>query len=196
VAGCMRCGVPLKAALCRIDHTTARTLLAVAGALALTPFALSVCHHTPPSQNNTPFAAITNGMGGNVRWQGVWLHEVLRAMYPEECKHPEGLHVLFDGADEYGASTPLTHVLDPQNDCMLATGMNNGPLLPDHGYPIRAVLPGIIGARNVKWVNSVRLARTSSESPWSVPFCFDVFFFFFFFIFVFFSHCVWITAVY
>jgi sulfite oxidase len=87
-------------------------------------------------------------------------------MYPEECKTPEGVHVLFDGADEYGTSTPLVHILDPQNDCLLAIGMNGGALSPDHGYPLRAVLPGIIGARNVKWLNSIRLAKESSESPW------------------------------
>ena len=32
----------------------------------------------------------------------------------------------------------------------------NGETLPrDHGYPIRAVVPGVVGARNVKWLNNI-----------------------------------------
>jgi len=44
----------------------------------------------------------------------------------------------------------LRRVLDPKNDCLLATKYNGEPISPDHGYPVRALLPGIAGARNVK----------------------------------------------
>ena len=39
-------------------------------------------------------------------------------------------------------------------------------LTPDHGYPARVVLPGIAGCRNVKWVQSIKLSKKPSDSPW------------------------------
>lgn len=41
--------------------------------------------------------------------------------------------------------------------------MNGSPLTPNHGYPVRVVLPGIAGARWVKWLDRIRVQE--SESP-------------------------------
>jgi sulfite oxidase len=38
---------------------------------------------------------------------------------------------------------------------MLATKMNGQPLTRDHGAPIRVVVPGVIGARSVKWLRKI-----------------------------------------
>ena len=37
----------------------------------------------------------------------------------------------------------------------------------DHGYPLRAILPGITGARQVKWMQGVRLSRKPVDAPWN-----------------------------
>jgi nitrate reductase (NAD(P)H) len=36
-------------------------------------------------------------------------------------------------------------------------GINGRPLAPDHGYPIRSIIPGFVGGRQVKWLKKVRL---------------------------------------
>jgi len=120
----------------------------------------------------SPLERITVGMLGNAQWTGVRLAEVLPALYPKECaaaaQHGGGeWHVVFEGADGYSGSTPLARILDPQNDCILATHMNGEPLSPDHGYPMRALLPGIAGARNVKWLQSISLSRVPVDAPWN-----------------------------
>jgi sulfite oxidase len=37
-------------------------------------------------------------------------------------------------------------------DVILAYEINGEPLSRDHGYPIRVIAPGIVGARSVKWL--------------------------------------------
>ena len=79
----------------------------------------------------------------------------------------EKWHVVFEGADEYESSTPLSHILQAKTDCILATKMNGEVLPRDHGYPVRVLLPGIAGARNVKWLQSIKLSKSPSRSPWN-----------------------------
>lgn len=38
--------------------------------------------------------------------------------------------------------------------------------LRDHGYPLRAVVPGVVGARNVKWVGRIHVSSSESDSHW------------------------------
>ena len=37
-------------------------------------------------------------------------------------------------------------------------------LIRDHGFPVRAVVPGVVGARNVKWLSRVEVSEEESES--------------------------------
>ena len=45
--------------------------------------------------------------------------------------------------------------------------MNGEPLLPDHGYPVRLVLPGWVGIASIKWLGSLEVADTELTSPWN-----------------------------
>jgi len=45
--------------------------------------------------------------------------------------------------------------------------MNGEPLTPEHGFPIRAILPGVIGAKNVKSIYKINLLDNQGDSPWA-----------------------------
>lgn len=96
------------------------------------------------------------------RWTGVPLRDVLR-----ECGvAPDATHVLVTGADgghradadgfvPFARALPLEVALAP--DTLLALEMNDRPLLPAHGAPVRLVVPGWYGMASVKWVARIEL---------------------------------------
>jgi len=51
---------------------------------------------------------------------------------------------------------------------LLAWAMNGAPLTPDHGAPLRVVVPGVTGARSVKWLSKVVASSEESASFWQV----------------------------
>lgn len=44
--------------------------------------------------------------------------------------------------------------------------MNGEPIPHDHGFPVRLIVPGVVGARNVKWLARVTLSDSESDSHW------------------------------
>lgn len=57
----------------------------------------------------------------------------------------------------YGASIPIWKAVDRRGDVILAYEMNGEPLPRDHGFPLRVIVPGVVGARNVKWLGTYRV---------------------------------------
>lgn len=115
----------------------------------------------------------TGGAIGNARWAGARLYDVLRdAGMTEEMAQEKVRHVVFEAYDEgadgspYGASIPVEKGFNPFGDVLLAYEMNGETLPRDHGYPIRVVVPGVVGARNVKWLNRIVLSPEESTSHW------------------------------
>eukprot|EP00189_Rhodosorus_marinus_P013086 CAMPEP_0184738324 /NCGR_PEP_ID=MMETSP0315-20130426/1003_1 /TAXON_ID=101924 /ORGANISM="Rhodosorus marinus, Strain UTEX LB 2760" /LENGTH=549 /DNA_ID=CAMNT_0027205989 /DNA_START=781 /DNA_END=2430 /DNA_ORIENTATION=- len=110
------------------------------------------------------------GAISTARWTGALLSEVLEELGITE----EGVeHIQFEGLDKdsttqtiYGASIPADIAMDKKNEVLLAYKMNDEPIPADHGYPIRAVAPGIVGARNVKWVGKIIASDKESDSHW------------------------------
>ncbi|KAG8725079.1 hypothetical protein FRC09_009045 [Ceratobasidium sp. 395] len=96
---------------------------------------------------------------------GVYLADVLVHVQP---LRPSARHVIFEGADSlpngpYGTSQILSWAANKEKGMLLAWGMNGLPLAPDHGFPLRVVIPGQIGGRSVKWLNRIEVIDQSSQ---------------------------------
>eukprot|EP00842_Homolaphlyctis_polyrhiza_P002854 jgi/Hompol1/356/HPOL_003107-RA len=113
------------------------------------------------------------GAISNTVWSGVRLRDVLAAAgytLPDLASTeplPGGVaHVVFDGIEGYGASIPIEKAIDPRGDVLLAYEMNGEPIPRDHGFPVRAVVPGHVAARSVKWLGKISLSDDESPSHW------------------------------
>ena len=71
---------------------------------------------------------------------------------------------LMQGDGTYGTSLKYGTAMDPGCD-VLVTYMQNGRLLqPDHGYPVRLIIPGHIGGRMVKWLDEITVTGVESDN--------------------------------
>jgi DMSO/TMAO reductase YedYZ molybdopterin-dependent catalytic subunit len=95
---------------------------------------------------------------GTARWTGTSLAALLR----EAGLRDGAVEVVFTGADhgiergveqDYQRSLPVAECL--RDDVLLAYEMNDQPLPPQHGYPVRLVVPGWYGMAQVKWLTAI-----------------------------------------
>jgi sulfite oxidase len=63
----------------------------------------------------------------------------------------------------FGVSIPMTKALHP--DVLLAWGMNGRDLRPEHGFPLRLLVPGYAGVRSPKWLTEVTVQDHPSGNP-------------------------------
>lgn len=97
---------------------------------------------------------------GTARWRGTPLRPLL-----EEAGIPDtSVEVLFTGIDrgveggeeqDFQRALPLAEAL--RDEVLLAYEMNGEPLPPQHGFPLRLVVPGWYGMTNVKWLRRIEL---------------------------------------
>jgi len=109
-------------------------------------------------------SCISNEVGGkwigNARWTGVPLASVLKA-----AGLLHGVRdIIFHAADGYTDSIPLERALHPF--CILAYEMNDKPLTSTHGFPLRLIVPGIYGMKNVKWIKGIELSSSDYRGFW------------------------------
>jgi sulfite oxidase len=105
------------------------------------------------------------GAIGNNIWSGAPLNEILKlAKVKEGARYAEFMgadHVYRHGDDVgFGGSIPLEKALC--NEVILAYEMNGKPLEATHGFPVRTIVPGYIGARSVKWLTHITLQEKPS----------------------------------
>lgn len=111
------------------------------------------------------------GAIGNAVYTGCSLRDVLNAAGVTSCPSEIiKLHAAFESVEQceesknYGSSIPLEKAMDEFGDVLLAYEMNGKPLTRDHGYPVRVVVPGYIGARSVKYLKRIIIQDHESDA--------------------------------
>jgi DMSO/TMAO reductase YedYZ molybdopterin-dependent catalytic subunit len=108
---------------------------------------------------------VGGNLAGNARWLGWPVRELLAAARPR----PGADMVLSRSVDGFTAGTPLTALTDPGRDALLVVAMNGEPLPPEHGFPVRLVVPGLYGyVSATKWVTELKVTTFAADTAyWS-----------------------------
>lgn len=98
---------------------------------------------------------------GTAEWTGT----PLRALLEDAGLAPDAVEVVFRGADrgiqgdqDQGYARSLTVAEATRPEVLLAYEMNGRPLEPQHGFPLRLIVPGWYGMTSVKWLTSIEVA--------------------------------------
>jgi DMSO/TMAO reductase YedYZ molybdopterin-dependent catalytic subunit len=136
----------------KLSHTTAHVTLECAGHRRT---------ELDPPADGVPWAL---GAVGHARWAGGQLTDLLSIVRPL----PEATHIVFHGCDlgdidgydtpqSFSRAVPLA---DPAiRATILAWEMNGRRLEPEHGYPVRAIVPGWYAVASVKWLTHIEVIR-------------------------------------
>jgi sulfite oxidase len=120
----------------------------------------------------------SGGAFSTAQWGGVPLRDVLRQQMGADAdvklaamEADDDYHVHFHGADGdavsgFSVSIPLSMAMDPRREVMIASEMNGDALPRDHGFPLRAIVPGVVGVRNCKWLQRIEIRRGESDAQW------------------------------
>ena len=103
---------------------------------------------------------IANDFIGTAIWNGIRLKDLLE----KSGVKPNAKYIVFRCADGYDVGIPLERGL--QEGSILAYGMNGETLDAKHGYPVRAIIPGLYGMMNPKWITEIELIDGIYEGYW------------------------------
>ena len=120
-------------------------------------------HALRATSNQETSACCGNSSIGTQIYKGVWLRTLLKLVDIDKPSHK--YWVVAKGADGYSISLPLSHCCNVASDILLAYVVNGEPLLPDHGYPVRLVVPGWVASYSVKWLQEISVTEYPDISP-------------------------------
>ncbi|MBA2277428.1 MAG: molybdopterin-dependent oxidoreductase [Chloroflexia bacterium] len=100
---------------------------------------------------------IGSGLFSNANWRGVRMRDLL-----ERAGVREGaVEVFLTGADAYKDSFPLEKAMEPST--LLVYEINGEPLPRRHGFPVRVIVPGLFGEKNIKWVTRIEVVDHDAQ---------------------------------
>jgi DMSO/TMAO reductase YedYZ molybdopterin-dependent catalytic subunit len=111
------------------------------------------------------FECVSNQIDGNListaKWTGVKLSDLLQDVGGTQSG---ASYLVFYSVDGYSVGVPLAKALMP--DSIIAFLMNDQPLPTSHGYPLRAVIPGLYGMMSAKWIKQISILDSTYSGYW------------------------------
>jgi DMSO/TMAO reductase YedYZ molybdopterin-dependent catalytic subunit len=118
----------------------------------------------PSVEEYVTLECISNKVGGELISTALWKGVRLSYLLNEAAIKPNAKYVVFRCADGYDVGIPIER--SQMEGTILAYDMNKSPLTSKHGFPVRAIVPGLYGMMNPKWITEIELVDRVYEGYW------------------------------
>lgn len=114
----------------------------------------------PRAHSKSDFHCVTRWSRFGNEWDGVAFKDVLKLAHLD----PQARFVLVHGEQGYTANIPLADL--NRDDILFATHHDGWPLSPEHGYPLRLIVPHLYAWKSVKWVRGLEFLDQDAPGFW------------------------------
>ena len=112
------------------------------------------------TQTTCDIHCVTKWSKFDTRWEGVAFTEIVRIARPL----PDARYVLQHAEHGFTVNTPLEDLLRPH--VMLADTFGGAPLEPEHGWPLRMIVPHLYFWKGAKWIRGIEFLATDRPGFW------------------------------
>lgn len=127
----------------------------------------------PQREQVSDFHCVEGWSVKDLRWGGFGFNELLKKAQAK----PEASHAVFHslgktnwkpgGLDHYVESFPLSELLDPKRQIIMALRLDGKPLSPERGAPLRVAAPLEQGYKSIKFVTRIELTNQERPGWWT-----------------------------
>ncbi len=140
--------------------------LALSGAIANPKkYSIAQLQALPSLDEYDTFLCVSNKVNGNLvgnaKWTGLKISDLIA---DAGGLLPGAEYIVFYSVDGYSVGLPVSKATAP--DSILAYRMNDVTLPVKHGYPLRAVIPGLYGMMSAKWINEIKVVDSVYDGYW------------------------------
>lgn len=114
----------------------------------------------PRTQVHSDIHCVTRWSRYDNTWEGVPLREVLALAAPD----PGGRFAIIHAEAGFTTNLPISELL--QDDVLLADRHDGQPLAPEHGWPLRLVVPRRYFWKSAKWIRRIEVAGRDEPGFW------------------------------
>ena len=107
---------------------------------------------------------VSNKIGGDLIGTALWRGIRLKDLLDRAKVMPGAKYIVFRCSDGYDVGIPLENGM--MDGTLLAYDMNLAPLTTAHGFPVRAIVPGLYGMMNPKWITEIEIVDNVYEGYW------------------------------
>ena len=114
----------------------------------------------PRSENTQDIHCVTRWSHFDMHFEGVHWRELAKLVQPK----PTANFVVAHAEAGFTSNVPLSFLED--DNAILATHADGEPLTPEHGYPLRLVIPGKYFWKSAKWLRGIELSSSDKPGFW------------------------------
>jgi DMSO/TMAO reductase YedYZ molybdopterin-dependent catalytic subunit len=114
----------------------------------------------PKSENTQDIHCVTRWSRFDTSFGGVQWRELAKLVRPK----PSARFVVAHAEQGFTSNVPLSFLED--EDALLAIEADGEPLTPDHGWPLRLVIPGKYFWKSAKWLRGIELRAQDEPGFW------------------------------